>query len=112
MVTITQFKFTVSTNKSTIMILINNGWVDTSPNPWEFFTELGHPIDELWSIFFLNEVYPTSFVIASQFPNPLEKKSFIFCQYSPNTKTSLVFFFHYCFPSQSVNFCVINTPTL
>jgi hypothetical protein len=52
-------------NKSIIMILVNNGWVDTSPNPWECFTELGHPIDELWYVFFLNVVYPTSFVIAS-----------------------------------------------
>jgi hypothetical protein len=79
MVTITHFKFTASMKKSAIKILTSNGRVDTSPNPWEFFPELEHPIYELWSAFFLNEICLTSFVIASQFPNPLEEESFIFC---------------------------------
>jgi len=93
MVTITHFKFTASTNKSVIMILTSNGRADTSPNPWEFFLELGHPIDELWSVFFLNEVCPTSFVIASQFQIHLKRRALVFANIVPALRPPLSFSF-------------------
>ena len=98
MVTITHFKFIANTNKSVIKILTSNGRADTLPNPWEFFLELGHLIYELYTVFFLNKIFLTSFVIAFQFQNPLEEESLIFCRYSPNTKSAPVFCFRHCFP--------------
>jgi len=111
MVTITHFKFIANSNKRAIKICAGNGRVDSLPDPWKFFPKFRHSVYELKDIFFLNKVCPTSFVIASQFPNPLEEESFVFYRYIPNTQTAPIFFFCYCIPSKLMNFPVINTPT-
>jgi len=92
LVTLFQLKFVVVSCQGVILIITSNSWVNTFSNHWNSLTKLRHPITETWLVFFPGKISPVGLVIATKFPNSLEKKSFIFGQNKFYAKPSPIFF--------------------